>query len=71
MTPERQREIARMGGKAAHAKGAAHEFTSDEARSAGSKGGKVVSANHEHMARIGRLGGKARGRTRTDDLPGD
>lgn len=36
MDPERQREIASQGGKAAHAKGTAHEFTSEEARRAGS-----------------------------------
>jgi uncharacterized protein len=37
MTPERQREIASLGGKSAHAKGTAHEFTSEEARAAGKK----------------------------------
>lgn len=36
MDPERQREIASEGGKAAHEKGTAHEFTSEEARRAGS-----------------------------------
>ena len=36
MDPERQREIASEGGKAAHQKGTAHEFTSEEARRAGS-----------------------------------
>src|SRR5947207_1674483 len=58
MNPEKQREIARKGGKAAHEKGTAHEFTADEARAAGRKGGERVSANREHMSRIGRLGGK-------------
>jgi uncharacterized protein len=58
MSDERQREIARKGGRAAHAKGTAHEFTSDEARAAGQKGGQRVSANREHMSRIGRIGGK-------------
>lgn len=58
MDRERQREIARKGGKAAHARGTAHEFTSDEARAAGRKGGERVSANRDHMSRIGRLGGK-------------
>jgi general stress protein YciG len=37
----KQREIASKGGKAAHAKGTAHEFDSDEARNAGRKGGQV------------------------------
>ncbi len=40
MDPERQREIASEGGKAAHEKGTAHEFTSEEAREAGRKGGE-------------------------------
>lgn len=39
MSRERQREIASQGGKAAHAKGTAHQWTSDEARAAGRKGG--------------------------------
>ncbi len=38
------REIASKGGKAAHAAGTAHEFTSDEARSAGRKGGYASHA---------------------------
>ncbi|MES2325446.1 MAG: KGG domain-containing protein [Pseudomonadota bacterium] len=36
MDPDRQREIASEGGKAAHEKGTAHEFTPEEARRAGS-----------------------------------
>ena len=39
MDPQKQREIASKGGKAAHQKGTAHEFTSEEARVAGKKGG--------------------------------
>ena len=61
MDRERQREIARQGGKAAHARGSAHEFSSDEARQAGRKGGVAVSQNRQHMAEIGRRGGEARG----------
>ncbi|WP_394837089.1 hypothetical protein LVJ94_09290 [Pendulispora rubella] len=61
MDPERQRQIARQGGKAAHERGSAHEFTSDEARAAGRKGGVAVSQNRAHMAEIGRRGGEARG----------
>ena len=45
MDRERQREIARKGGRAAHQKGTAHEFTTDEWRAAGRKGGERVSAN--------------------------
>jgi uncharacterized protein len=41
MDEEKQREIASRGGKAAHEKGTAHEFTSEEAREAGRRGGKA------------------------------
>ncbi len=41
MSSEKQREIASKGGRAAHEKGTAHEWTADEARSAGRKGGQV------------------------------
>ncbi len=61
MDQKQQRAIASMGGKAAHMKGTAHEFSSDEARQAGKKGGESVSRNREHMAQIGRKGGEARG----------
>lgn len=37
MDPQRQREIASLGGRAAHQSGHAHEFTSEEARVAGRK----------------------------------
>jgi general stress protein YciG len=60
----KQREIASKGGRAAHAQGRAHEFTPDEARVAGRKGGEVVSRDRAHMAAIGRAGGQARGRNR-------
>jgi general stress protein YciG len=50
MDEDKQREIASKGGKAAHEKGTAHEFTSAEAREAGRKGGE---ASH------GRSGGSA------------
>lgn len=59
MSPEKQREIASMGGKAAHAKGTAHQFTSEEAREAGRKGGTAVSRDRAHMAAIGRKGGSS------------
>jgi len=61
----KQKEIASKGGKAAHAKGTAHEFDSSEAREAGRKGGVAVSRNREHMAAIGRRGGEARGHSRS------
>ena len=61
MDQAKQKEIASKGGRAAHAKGTAHEFDSNEARAAGRKGGMAVSRNREHMAAIGRRGGEARG----------
>jgi uncharacterized protein len=42
MSPEKQKEIASLGGKAAHAKGTAHEFSPEEAREAGRKGGQAA-----------------------------
>jgi len=56
---ERLREIARQGGRISHARGAAHEFSREEARAAGRKGGRAVSGNRQHMATIGRAGGRA------------
>ena len=41
MDEQKQREIASKGGKAAHAKGTAHELDSEEAREAGRKGGEA------------------------------
>ncbi len=65
MDDEQQREIASKGGKAAHAKGKAHEFTSEDAREAGRKGGVAVSQDRSHMAEIGRRGGEASGSERS------
>src|SRR5512146_3425136 len=64
MDAVRQREIASKGGRAAHAQGTAHEFSPDEAREAGRKGGQMVSRDREHMSAIGRKGGEARGAAR-------
>lgn len=44
MDPAKQREIAARGGRAAHAKGTGHEFTSEEARHAGRKGAMARAA---------------------------
>lgn len=41
MSPEKKREIASKGGKAAHAMGTAHKWTSEEAQAAGRKGGSI------------------------------
>jgi general stress protein YciG len=56
MTPEKQREIASKGGRAAHQKGTAHEWTSEEARNAGRKGGQISRGG--------------RGRLKPDTMPG-
>lgn len=66
MSPEKQREIASKGGKAAHEQGKAHEFDKEEAAAAGRKGGKIVSRDKSHMARIGRMGGQAKNRNRAE-----
>jgi hypothetical protein len=60
MDPEVVKKIASAGGKKAHANGTAHEFTSEEAREAGRKGGFATSTNRQHMAKIGRSGGEAK-----------
>lgn len=71
MDRQKQREIASKGGKAAHEKGTAHEFTSEEARAAGRKGGEAVSQNREHMAAIGRKGGESSWQSRERIAQGD
>jgi uncharacterized protein len=53
MSPDKQREIARKGGRAAHEKGTAHEWTPDEARAAGRKGGQISRGGR------GRLSGES------------
>lgn len=65
--------MARMGGRAAHRKGTAHEFSSEEAREAGRKGGRAVSQNRDHMSAIGREGGESRAArfARTDSESND
>ena len=70
MDKETQRMIASKGGQAAHQKGTAHEFTSEEARRAGQKGGQVVSRDREHMAEIGRKGGESRQTARNGNRQG-
>ena len=53
MSPEKQREIASKGGRAAHQKGTAHEWTSDEARTAGRKGGQVSRGGRGRLRESG------------------
>jgi uncharacterized protein len=66
MNEEKQRAIASMGGRAAHAQGRAHEFTEAEARAAGRKGGQAVRDKYgpDFYAEIGRAGGGARRKRR-------
>jgi general stress protein YciG len=53
MSPEKQREIASKGGRAAHQKGTAHEWTSDEARNAGRKGGQISRGGRGRLPEVG------------------
>jgi general stress protein YciG len=66
MDPERQREIASEGGKAAHEKGTAHEFTSEEARRAGSMS-HGNRQSEETSTRSGSESGKQSGSKQSDD----
>jgi general stress protein YciG len=65
MDPERQRQISSQGGKAAHQKGTAHEFDSEEAREAGRKGG-MVSGGRRRQREQQSGGGTAE---RTEESP--
>ena len=56
---------------AAHRKGTAHEFTAEEARFAGRKGGQQVSTNRSHMIEIGRLGGRRSAESRRNRASSD
>ncbi len=57
MSPERRAELSAKGGRSAHRQGKAHQFTTEEAKAAGRKGGRKTAAKPGHMAKIGRLGG--------------
>ncbi len=64
MDPQKQREIASKGGKAAHLKGTAHEFTSEKAREAGRKGGRIAHQKgtaHQFNSEKARIAGKKGG----------
>ncbi len=52
MDISKQREIASKGGKAAHEKGTAHEFTSEEAAAAGRKGGQARRENSKETESV-------------------
>lgn len=55
MDRAKQREIASKGGKAAHQKGTAHEWTSEEARDAGRKGG--IASHRRRREQMGTTSG--------------
>jgi uncharacterized protein len=57
MDRAKQREIASKGGKAAHQKGTAHEWTSEEARDAGRKGG--IASHRRRREMLSQPGGSA------------
>lgn len=67
MDEDKQKEIASKGGKAAHDKGTAHEFNSEEAREAGRKGGEAAhphgrglqNADDETREEVARKGGQS------------
>ncbi len=65
LSPEEHRAICSKGGKASHAKGTGNEFDSETGRKAGIKGGHSHSI--EHFREIGRKGGRAKRRKKTDD----
>jgi hypothetical protein len=52
MSAEKQREIASKGGRAAHVKGTAHEWTPDEARQAGRKGGMISRGGRGRLPEV-------------------
>jgi hypothetical protein len=64
MDRAKQREIASKGGKAAHQKGTAHEWTSEEARDAGRKGG--IASHQRRREQAGSSGGGEVARDRGD-----
>jgi hypothetical protein len=68
MDRAKQREIASKGGKAAHQKGTAHEWTSEEARDAGRKGG-IASHRRRREMLAQNVGGSTATRS-TDDEQG-
>jgi general stress protein YciG len=73
MTPEQQKAIASLGGRAAHARGTAHQFSPEEAREAGRKGGRAAHARGtahqftpEEAREAGRKGGRRSAEARAE-----
>ena len=69
MDRAKQREIASKGGKAAHQKGTAHEWTSEEARDAGRKGGIASHQRRREQSATG--GGGSVSDTQDMDMSGE
>ena len=67
MDRSKQREIASKGGKAAHQKGTAHEWTSEEAREAGRKGGMASHARRKQQGGEDSGGTGSTGTGRSDE----
>ena len=71
MDRSKQREIASKGGKAAHQKGTAHEWTSEEAREAGRKGGMASHRRKQEQQRRPKLGDRrSRPRPNAEEMIG-
>jgi general stress protein YciG len=68
MDRAKQREIASKGGKAAHQKGSAHEWTSEEARDAGRKGGIASHRRRREQAAAGTPQDQIRGESDEDTV---
>ena len=67
MDRAKQRDIASKGGKAAHQKGTAHEWTSEEARDAGRKGGLASHKRRREQMMTGNAGAAADSGSMSDD----
>ena len=70
MDRSKQRDIASKGGKAAHQKGTAHEWTSEEAREAGRKGGMASHRRRRQMMDTPGEMSPAEGNAGMSDAPG-
>jgi len=71
MDRAKQREIASKGGKAAHQKGTAHEWTSEEAREAGRKGGMASHRRRSELTGSQDTGENTQNQTSSEDLSRD
>jgi uncharacterized protein len=70
MDRNKQREIASKGGKAAHQKGTAHEWTSEEAREAGRKGGMASHRRKQEQQGGAQSGADNAGGSNSEQITG-